>query len=129
MYKFNKTGYRKLGKDCKFLHNNEICQCVCEYKKCTKRQPKACRYQTGCKIIDKCAYKYESPSPDEGLVDQIELLNDLVKDLQDENKSINAKVLSLEKELSKMMLKFDYTDEKNHANNKDKKDIKEKEDK
>ena len=127
--RYNKTGYCKLSKECKFLHNNEICQGGCEYKKCTKRHPKTCRYQTNCRIKDKCAYKHESSSPDEGLVDQIELLNDFIKDLQHENKSINAKVLSLEKELGMMKLKFESTGEKNHVESKDKTDIKEKKEK
>ena len=62
-------------------------------------------------------------------MDQIELLNDFIKDLQHENKSINAKVLSLEKELGMMKLKFESTGEKNHVESKDKTDIKEKKEK
>ena len=58
-------------------------------------------------------------------MDQIELLNDFIKDLQDENKSINAKVLSL----GMMKLKFESTGEKNHVESKDKTDIKEKKEK
>ena len=130
--KFNKTGYCKFSKECKFLHNNDICQGGCEFKKCTKRHPKVCRYQSGCRRKEKCAYKHDSSSPDEELNKQVNSLKSEVKSLEStiqkqkedikqmENetkiklKELNQKVSALKKENDQLQ-KNNKTNEKKIA--------------
>ena len=89
---YNRFGYCKFKETCKYRHIKEKCQSRnCESENCLLRHPRECRNYRDyrrCKFGDFCLFSHDFSSV-EVQVDQIEIVKNKLKVIEDKNVALN----------------------------------------